>query len=106
MRRRRRHGGLAGLVNLAVALGVKFDYVRGTRPRRHCGGVSGREEIEGLTTLTFGQRIAGRDCLQGSNPSERWKWDFMFQDLPPIKGSVDPSSLPMPPGAIQLREVK
>ena len=20
------------------------------------------------------------------NPSERWKWDFMFQDLPPVKG--------------------
>jgi len=24
--------------------------------------------------------------LQASNPSERWKWDFMYQDLPPVKG--------------------
>ena len=22
----------------------------------------------------------------------------MFQDLPPVKGNVDPSSLPLPPG--------
>jgi hypothetical protein len=30
----------------------------------------------------------------------------MFQDLPPVKGAVDPTSLPMPPGSIALREVK
>ena len=42
--------------------------------------------------------VTARHWLQASNPSERWKWDFMFQDLPPVKGSVDPSSLPPPPG--------
>jgi len=30
----------------------------------------------------------------------------MFQDLPPIKGSVEPSALPPAPGVIPLREVK
>ncbi len=50
--------------------------------------------------------MAARNWLQASNPSERWKWDFMFQDLPPVKGNVDPSSLPMPAGAIPLKEVK
>ena len=30
----------------------------------------------------------------------------MFQDLPPVKGTVDPSSLPLPPGAIPLKPVK
>ena len=46
-----------------------------------------------------GLRPAGRGqhWLQASNPSERWKWDFMFQDLPPVKGTVDPSALPLPP---------
>jgi hypothetical protein len=29
----------------------------------------------------------------------------MYQDLPPVKGSVDPSSLPLPPGAIPLRQL-
>jgi hypothetical protein len=30
----------------------------------------------------------------------------MFQDLPPVKGEVDTSALPMPPGSIPLREVR
>ena len=95
------------LVNLAVALGVTFEYTSAAQVRADIAArYPGVKAIEGLTALTFGQRVSGRNWLQGSNPSERWKWDFMFQDLPPIKGSVDPSSLPLPPGAIQLREVK
>ena len=31
-------------------------------------------------------RVAAKTWLQTSNPSERWKWDHMFQDLPPVKG--------------------
>ena len=61
---------------------------------------------KGCPTLTFGRVVSGRHWLQASNPSERWKWDFMFQDLPPVKGTVDPSALPLPPGAIPLKEVK
>jgi hypothetical protein len=30
----------------------------------------------------------------------------MFQDLPPVKGAVDPESLPLPPGMIPLKVVK
>ena len=25
--------------------------------------------------------MSAQHWLQASNPSERWKWDFMFQDL-------------------------
>jgi NADH-quinone oxidoreductase subunit G len=39
----------------------------------------------GLATIAFGRPTPARTWLQGSNPSERWKWDFMFQDLPPVK---------------------
>ncbi|HYM25985.1 MAG TPA: 2Fe-2S iron-sulfur cluster-binding protein [Vicinamibacterales bacterium] len=95
------------LVNLAAALGVRFDYTAAAHVRADIAArFRGMKEVDGATALTFGQRISGRHWLQASNPSERWKWDFMFQDLPPVKGAVDPSSLPMPPGAIQLREVK
>ena len=66
-------------------------------------GVKG---LDGIDTLTFKAPVSAHDWLQASNPSERWKWDFMFQDLPPVKGTVDPSSLPPPPGLISLREVK
>ncbi len=62
-----------------------------------------------LQNMSFARPVAVRTWLQGSNPSERWKWDFLFQDLPPIKGTVDPSSLPPTPGpgrAIPLKHVK
>ena len=36
--------------------------------------------------LVFTRPIPARSWLQASNPSERWKWDFMYQDLLPVKG--------------------
>ena len=41
---------------------------------------------QALPALAFGQPMPAQHWLQASNPSERWKWDFMFQDLPPVKG--------------------
>jgi hypothetical protein len=67
---------------------------------------AGVKELDGIATLRFGRPLAAQHWLQASNPSERWKWDFMFQDLPPVKGTVEPSALPMPAGAIPLKEVK
>ncbi len=55
--------------------------------------------------VAFYAQVAARTWLQASNPSERWKWDFMYQDLPPVKGSVDLSAVPSI-GLIPLREVK
>jgi anaerobic selenocysteine-containing dehydrogenase len=94
------------LVNLAVALGLLADYAGPADVRRAIAerfhDVAG---FEGITALTFARPIPAAHWLQASNPSERWKWDFMFQDLPPVKGDVDPSSLPPSPGVIPLREV-
>jgi NADH-quinone oxidoreductase subunit G len=95
------------VVNVGKALGVGFGYSSSGQVRADIAArLAGVSALDGLTTLAFSRPLEARHWLQQSNPSERWKWDFMFQDLPPIKGSVDPSSLPMPPGAIQLREVK
>jgi NADH-quinone oxidoreductase subunit G len=41
--------------------------------------------LAGIAEVTFARPVAARNWLQASNPSERWKWDFMFQDLPPVK---------------------
>ena len=95
------------LVDLGVALGVRFEYksaaaVRADIAAQH-GGQPGFADI---ATLTFGRPLEALHWLQASNPSERWKWDFMFQDLPPVKGSVDSHALPPPPAAIPLRVVK
>jgi anaerobic selenocysteine-containing dehydrogenase len=95
------------LVQLSAALGVPFGYASTALVRADIvtrfGGDNGFEQ---LTELAFGQPVSARHWLQASNPSERWKWDFMFQDLPPVKGTVDLSALPAAPGVIALREVK
>jgi len=46
--------------------------------------------------LVFTRPIPARNWLEASNPSERWKWDFMYQDLPPVKGhSVQMEGVPL-----------
>ena len=94
------------LVRLGLALGVAFDYTSAALVRAEIANRFTGPGIEGIATMSFGRPVAASHWLQASNPSERWKWDFMFQDLPPVKGTVDPSSLPLPPGAIPLRPVK
>jgi predicted molibdopterin-dependent oxidoreductase YjgC len=58
-----------------------------------------------LREIKFSRPVGARTWLQGSNPSERWKWDVLFKDLPPVKGTVDLSSLPPAPGVIQLKKI-
>jgi len=59
-----------------------------------------------LQQARFSRPVPARTWLQASNPSERWKWDFLFRDLPPVKGALDPSALPPPPGVIRLKPVE
>jgi NADH-quinone oxidoreductase subunit G len=94
------------LVDLGSTLGVPLGYTSAAEVRTAIATSSTSAGLAGIDTLAFGRPVEARNWLQASNPSERWKWDFMFQDLPPVKGSVDPTSLPLPPGAIQLREIK
>ena len=63
------------------------------------------EGLAALPGLTFNRPVSARHWLQASNPSERWKWDFMYQDLPPVKfeGRHGLSSLL---AAIPMKEVK
>jgi NADH-quinone oxidoreductase subunit G len=92
------------LVELAGQLGVAIEYSSAARVR---ADIAARyPALAGISALSFAGVVTAKHWLQASNPSERWKWDFMFQDLPPVKGTVDPSSLPPPPGVIPLREVK
>ena len=75
----------------ASALGVPFDYTSAARrPRGHRRALPERTELAGIDGARRStSRCEARNWLQASNPSERWKWDFMFQDLPPVKGAVD-----------------
>ncbi len=93
------------LVNVGLALGASLTYTSSAAIRADlAAALSGNARYEGLTKLAFARPVAARHWLQTSNPSERWKWDFMFQDLPPVKfaGAAVPTSMLQ---AIPLRKV-
>jgi len=93
------------IVNLGVGLGVPFDYAAPARVRADIAARYGEAKgLEGLTSLAFAQPVHAKSWLQASNPSERWKWDFMYQDLPPVKFEGEPFSTNF--AYIPLKEVK
>src|SRR5439155_6145077 len=94
------------LVNLAVALGVALDYTTAAHVRADIvARMPDAPGLASLTALAFSRPLEARHWLQASNPSERWKWDFMFQDLPPVKFDGEPFSTNFG-GVIPLKEVK
>ena len=78
------------LVNLASTLGVTLPYSSSDDVRRalaaSLGATQAGSAYAQADRIVFARPVSARNWLQTSNPSERWKWDFMFQDLPPVKG--------------------
>jgi predicted molibdopterin-dependent oxidoreductase YjgC len=73
------------LADLGRSLGLPLafksaDDVRRALAERLGGAYAGADKTP------FTRPIPARNWLQASNPSERWKWDFLYQDLPPVKG--------------------
>ncbi|OFW22956.1 MAG: hypothetical protein A3G21_01445 [Acidobacteria bacterium RIFCSPLOWO2_12_FULL_66_21] len=92
-------------VNVGLALGAGLTYTSSAAVRADLAAtLSANEAFAGLTSLAFSRPVTARHWLQASNPSERWKWDFMFQDLPPVKFAGTPRAT-SPPQTIALREV-
>jgi NADH-quinone oxidoreductase subunit G len=94
-------------VNVGLALGADLTYTSSAAVRGDlAGAMSANEAYRGLTDLAFARPVAARHWLQASNPSERWKWDFMFQDLPPVKFAGTPrAASSIGSGAIRLQKV-
>jgi NADH-quinone oxidoreductase subunit G len=74
------------LVNIARQLGLTLPYRSSDDVRRAISAALPGSPYEGAATMAFTRPIPASNWLQASNPSERWKWDFLFQDLPPVKG--------------------
>jgi NADH-quinone oxidoreductase subunit G len=92
-------------VNLGLALGKPMEYTSSAHVRADvAAGMASNPAYTDVATVAFARPVAAKTWLQASNPSERWKWDVMFQDLPPVKfeGRPDPSSIP---GAITLQKI-
>jgi NADH-quinone oxidoreductase subunit G len=96
-------------VNVALALGVPLTYTSSAAVRADVAAALAetdqRERYAGLANLAFARPVAARTWLQASNPSERWKWDFMFQDLPPVKFAGMPGTASLLNG-VSLKEIK
>jgi NADH-quinone oxidoreductase subunit G len=74
------------VVDLAAALGTPLPFASVQAIREELAAVLGGDSpVAGITTLGAERPRAAGHWLQASNPSERWKWDFLFQDLPPVK---------------------
>jgi NADH-quinone oxidoreductase subunit G len=101
-------------VNVGLALGAPMSYTSSGAVRSElAAALSGsastspalHERYAGLAELAFARPVPARHWLQASNPSERWKWDFMFQDLPPVKFAGMPAATSLMNG-VPLKEIK
>ncbi|MBA3296285.1 MAG: molybdopterin-dependent oxidoreductase, partial [Acidobacteria bacterium] len=93
-------------VNVGMALGVPLTYTNSAAVRADVAvALAGNARYAALATMAFSRPVSARTWLQASNPSERWKWDFMFQDLPPVKFAGMPAATSLV-GGLPLREVK
>ena len=78
------------LAKLGVVFGKPVEFTSGEAVRQAIAeALSAQPAYASLAATTFARPVSARHWLQSSNPSERWKWDFMFQDLPPIKFGPD-----------------
>jgi NADH-quinone oxidoreductase subunit G len=93
-------------VNVGAALGAPLSYTSSQEVRADiAAALPENERYAGLPNLAFARPVPAKHWLQASNPSERWKWDFMFQDLPPVKFTGRPATPEWMTG-IKLTEVK
>jgi NADH-quinone oxidoreductase subunit G len=98
------------LATLSKSLGLPLPYASGDDVRRAITSALPGSAYAEVDKMVFTRPVPARNWLQASNPSERWKWDFMFQDLPPVKGhNVQLEGLHLEgsgPNYIPLHEVK
>jgi NADH-quinone oxidoreductase subunit G len=84
------------LTAVAAALGVTLPYRNANDVRRAVAAAMPDSRYSAIDQLVFTRPVAASHWLQASNPSERWKWDFMYQDLPPVKGhNVQTEGMPL-----------
>src|ERR1051325_11574304 len=74
------------LANVGRALGLELGYQSSGDVRRAIAAALPNGPYAAAESVPFSRPVSARHWLQASNPSERWKWDFMYQDLPPVKG--------------------
>ncbi len=93
------------LAGVAASLGLNMPYQSSDDVRKALSAAMPGSKYAQANTIAFSRQVSAANWLQASNPSERWKWDFLYQDLPPVKGhnvqmeggAVSPSFIPLKP---------
>jgi NADH dehydrogenase/NADH:ubiquinone oxidoreductase subunit G len=97
------------LANLGRLLGLSLGFTTAQQVRIAIEQAAAEKTLPGsayasLASTVFARSIPASNWLEASNPSERWKWDFMYQDLPPVKGhnvqmegTTGPAFIPLKP---------
>jgi predicted molibdopterin-dependent oxidoreductase YjgC len=94
------------LTSVAASLGLPYTYTTSQQVRADVARqLAARPEYAGLGEQQFAQVMSAENWLKTSNPMERWKWDTMFQDLPPVKGHNVQMEQMSQPTVIPLRLV-
>jgi NADH-quinone oxidoreductase subunit G len=94
------------LTNVGRALGLQLGYTTSGDVRRAIAAAMPDGPYAAAERIAFARPVSAKHWLQASNPSERWKWDFMYQDLPPVKGhSVQTEGLQAAAAFIPLKPV-
>ena len=94
------------LTSVAAALGLPYTYTTSQQVRSDVARyLTERPEYATLTDTVFNRPVSAEHWLKASNPMERWKWDTMFQDLPPVKGHNVQMEQMSQPTVIPLRLV-
>jgi NADH-quinone oxidoreductase subunit G len=74
------------LTAVGRSLGLSLGYQAAVEVRRAIAAAMPGGPYAEAEQLAFARPVPASTWMQASNPSERWKWDFMYQDLPPVKG--------------------
>jgi predicted molibdopterin-dependent oxidoreductase YjgC len=75
------------LADVATAAGITTSYADARAVRAAlAAAMGGVPTFADIADVQFTRPMPAKTWLQASNPSERWKWDHMFNDLPPVKG--------------------
>jgi NADH-quinone oxidoreductase subunit G len=91
------------LAGVATSLGLAMTYQSSDDVRKAISAALPGTKYADAHAIAFARPVSAANWLQASNPSERWKWDFLYQDLPPVKGhnvqmeGASPSFIPLKP---------
>jgi predicted molibdopterin-dependent oxidoreductase YjgC len=95
------------LASIASSLGLSMPYQTSDDVRKALAATMPGSKYAQAHTMAFARAVSAANWLQASNPSERWKWDFLYQDLPPVKGhNVQMEGGPVSASFIPLKPVE